>query len=136
MRARKDYDIKGVENLLLVDHHGHSRLAMLGLRAVNPHGIGVIDQDGEGWNLSGIGGNGHESGEDTGDGGVQGDGLAWVVEVGLRDGVVLWHELELHHVACSGDNVVRPVRQAAVRVADGDNVDVDGTRAAGTRAVS
>lgn len=55
---------------------------------------------------------------------MQGDRLAWVVEVGLRDSVVLGHELELHHVAFGGDDVVRRVSEGAVCVADGNDVDV------------
>jgi hypothetical protein len=37
--------------------------------------------------------------------------------------VVLRHELELHHVAFGGDDVVRRVSEGAVCVADGNDVD-------------
>jgi len=36
-------------DLLLVDNHGHSVLAMLSLRAVQPHWGGVLDHDGVCW---------------------------------------------------------------------------------------
>lgn len=58
-----------VENLLLVNNHNHTLLAMLGLGAVQPDGGGVVDENGVGWDLS-IGGlDWHETREDTGGGG-------------------------------------------------------------------
>jgi hypothetical protein len=111
------------ESLLLVDDHGHAGLAMLGLCAVDPHGRGGINEDSKSRDgrISRL--NGHETREDACDAGVQGDRLAWVVEVGLYDRVVLGHELELHHVAFGGDDVVRRVSEGALCVADGNDVD-------------
>ena len=109
---------------------------MLALRAVDPHGLGVIDHDGVGWDIGGIGGDGHETREDAGKVRMHVDGLTGVIEVGLGDGVVLWHELELHHVTLGRDDIIGPVSQAAVRVADGDDVDVDTATAAAAIAVA
>lgn len=113
----------GRESLLLVDDHGHAGLAMLGLRAVDPHGRGGINEDSISRDLRIGRRNRHETGEDACDARVQGDRLAWVVEIGLRDTVVLGHELELHHVAFGGDDVVGRVSEGAVCVANGNDMD-------------
>jgi hypothetical protein len=103
---------------LLVDDHGHSGLAMLGFRTVDPHWFCVVDEDGVGWDGHVCGGDGHEAGEDAGYvGAVHADRLAGVVEVGLRDGVVLGHELELYHVTLGSGDVVGAVGEGTVGVA-------------------
>lgn len=93
-------------NLLLVDHHGHSTLAMLALGAVEPHRGRGIDCDGIGRDRSSISLHTHEAGVDASEVGVRGKRLAGLIEGRLSDGVVCWGELELNHVTHSGDDVV------------------------------
>lgn len=88
------------EDILLVNDHGHSVLAMLGLRAVDPYWRRVVDHDGICWRCRGRSRHRHEARVETRCAGlVQSDRLAWLGEGGLRDGVVVGRELELHHVA-------------------------------------
>ena len=71
------------------------------LTAVCPDGSSVIHADGESGEGSGVGRNGHEAGVETDLSGSRGRGqrTAGSVEGGLRDGVVLHHELEGDSVA-------------------------------------
>jgi hypothetical protein len=96
---------------------------MLPLRAVDPHGLRVVDEDRVCRDRHVGRGDGHEAREDAGQVRVHADGLAGVVEVGLRDGVVFGHELELNHVAFLGGDVVGAVGEGAVAAADGYDVD-------------
>lgn len=98
---------------------------MLALRAVDPHGGRAVDHDGVGGRGGRGGGDGHEARVEASRVGVQRDGLARLVEGRLRDGVVGGCELELHHVALGGDEVVGEVGERAVGGADADNVDGD-----------
>lgn len=43
----------GGKDILLIDDHGHSVLAMLGLGAVDPYWRGVVDHDGICWRCHG-----------------------------------------------------------------------------------
>lgn len=86
-----------------VDSAHHTALAVLGLRAVEPHGLGVHDTDCVGKNLGGRADRsvrGHEAREESG--GHVGhhvlDGLAWLVESGLDNRVVLSALLEHAHI--------------------------------------
>lgn len=122
-------------NSLLVDDHGHSTLAVLGLAAVQPQGLLVLDFDG----VSGDHAHGH-AGLDRHVTRV--DALnarvdvanrnTRVVKGGLCDGVVSCPELELHHGAGLCCDLLGPELEASCicsRVpAYGDNLDVDGFR--------
>ena len=99
--------MNGLRNSLLVNDHGHSFLAMLGLRAVKPHRGSVIDHDGVCGNFSRCGCNWHKARIDAGDIGVEGNRLAWLVEGRLGDCVVCGRVLELNHISNSGDYFVR-----------------------------
>jgi hypothetical protein len=96
---------------------------MLCLRAIDPHGRRVVDENSISGDAQISHQDGHEAREDACQVGVHADRLARVVEVGLRDGVVLGHELKLHHIAFGGGDLVRRVSERAVRVADGYDVD-------------
>jgi hypothetical protein len=113
----------GMGILLLVDDHGHAGLAMLCLGAVDPHGRCGIDEDGVGRHAHVSRCNGNEARENACGIRVQAYRLAWIVKIGLRDGVVLGHELELHHVAFSSGDIVGRICEGAIRVADGYDVD-------------
>ena len=97
---------------------------MLPRGAVDPDGLGVVDHDAVRVDDS----RGHgglcvlEPGVETRGVAVQADGLAGLVEGGLGDGVVAGEELELHHVAHGGLEVVRREGEGAV-LADADDVD-------------
>lgn len=65
----------------------------------------------------------HEPGVEARSVGVETDRLAWLIKGRLCDGVVCWCELELHHVALGGDDVVGGVGQAAICRTDFDDVD-------------
>ena len=112
------------KSILLVDDQVHAFLAMGGLRAVYPDRGGVVDGDGVGGGVGGAGGHGHEAREEARHVAVAGDGLAWLVEGRLRDCVVARRELELHHVAYGGLDVVRAERERARLGADSDDVHV------------
>jgi hypothetical protein len=95
------------ENIHFVDHHRHSVLAMLGLGAVDPYGRCIVDHDSVCWCCCRGSGHGHKAGVETYCAwGVQGEGLARLGKGGLSDGMVGGRELELHHVADFGLNVV------------------------------
>lgn len=103
------------------------------LAAEQPDGLGVVDHDGEDRDLAhgDAGGNGLEGREDAGGAGVDaGDGDAWVVEVGLSDGMVTGPELELDHAAGLGFNLAGEELQTGLVLArvlsNGDDVDIDG----------
>lgn len=116
-------------NVLLVDDQSHAALAVRASGAVEPHGGLVLDRDGVGRDLAlvGAGIDGHRARVDTV---VSVHGGADVVEGGLRDGVGASPELELHHVANSGLDLLGPVLQTGGIVdgvpADGDDVDING----------
>lgn len=91
------------------------------LAAVEPQGLGVVDHDGKDRDFAFIlaSGNGHKRREDTGFGRVDlVERLAGVIKVGLRHGVVAVEELELHHGAGLGGDLLRPVLEASL-VVDG-----------------
>ena len=74
---------------LRVDHPHHTRLTVLGLRAIEPNGARVVDHNGICRHLGALGYR-HEAGEETGDVGLDViDGLAWLVEGRLHHRVVL-----------------------------------------------
>lgn len=117
------------QNLLLVNDHHHTVLAVLALGAVQPHGGGALDLDGEDGDLAlgGGGGDGLVSGVDALGGGVDVlDGDARVVEGGLDNGVVAAAELELDHGADGGVDLVGEELEGVVGRGDGDDLDVDG----------
>ena len=94
-------------DLLLINDHSHPLLAMAGLRAVDPDGRRVINHDGVCRCRRRGAGYGHEAGVETDCAGhVERDRLAWLCKGGLCDGVVIGRELELHHVADVGFDVV------------------------------
>lgn len=95
---------------------------MTALSAVEPEGVGVVDLDGVGGDHAhrGRGGHGLEAGVEAGSVAVHGDGLAWLVEGGLSDGVVASEELELDKLAWGGLDVVGGKGEAAV-LRNGDN---------------
>jgi hypothetical protein len=109
-------------NSLLVDDHGHSALAVLGSRAVDPHGHVVGHSDHEGGNVLSARCDVRVSGEETGRVGVLADGSARVVEVGLHNAVVAGAELELDHVARLGGDPIGGEDIAITR--NRDDVDV------------
>jgi hypothetical protein len=83
------------------------------LRAVDPDGCGIVDGDGVRGGISGTRCYGHEAGVKASDIAVHAYGLAWLVKGGLRNSVVASSELELHHVAHSGLDIVGRVRDGA-----------------------
>lgn len=98
---------------------------MLALRAVQPEGRLARDHDGVGRH-GGVGrGHGHEARPEASPNVGAGQGLAGRIEGRLRDGVVLGRELELHHVADGGFEVLGGVGEGAVQGADADDVDFD-----------
>jgi len=112
---------------LLVNDHGHAGLAVLALRAVQPHGLGVLDHDGVGRDhaLGRTGSDGLVAGEEARDGGVVlVDRSARVVKVGLDDAVVTSTELELDHVASGSLQVVGREDEFALGACDGHYVDI------------
>lgn len=105
------------------------------LAAEQPDGLGVVDHDGEDGDLTHgcAGGDRLEGGEDAGGARVDaGDGNAWVVEVGLSDGVVAGPELELDHAAGLGFNLAGEELQTGLVFAgvlsNGDDVNIDGCK--------
>jgi hypothetical protein len=89
---------------VLVDNHAHAALAVvaLGLRAVEPEWLLILDNDGEDVGVLALGG-WHEAGED----GVVVDGLAGLGEGRLSEGVILRVEVDLDEVANLCDDVLR-----------------------------
>ena len=116
-------------SLLLVDDHGHSTLAMLALGAVKPHRSGVIDFNGPYRRGCCAGGDRHEARVDTRCIGVEGNGLARVIEVRLSDGVICGRKLKLYHISFSCDYRVGRVCESSVGVSDLDNMDGGSCRA-------
>jgi len=101
---------------------------MAGLRAVYPDRSGVVDGNGIGSGVSRTSRNRHEAREETGDIAVHGDGLAWLVEGGLSDGMVATSKLELNHITHSGGDAVGRVGDRTGLRADGDDVNGGGLR--------
>lgn len=102
------------------------------LTAVKPHGLGVVDHDGEDGNLAlGFAGScGLETGKDALLGGVAHcDGDARVVKSRLGDGMVASPELELHHGSCLSLDLLGPVLEAGLLVhgvlADSNDLNID-----------
>ena len=84
---------------------------MSALGAIQPDGIGIVDLHAEHLAcllLPGPRVDRHEAGEDW----VFGERLAWFVIAGLRDGVILWIELEVDGVTHFRFYVVRVEDQA------------------------
>ena len=81
---------------------------MPALGAVEPHGVGVVDEDGEDGHhaLVGARSSGKESRVEARDVAVHGDRLAGLVEGGLGDGVVAREELELDRLTNVDPDVV------------------------------
>jgi len=96
---------------------------MRSLRAVHPNrclaGNGYCKCGSHGF----ASGNRHEAGEEPSDVGVLFDGLAGLVEGGLRYGVVFGVELELDHVAYCGYNVVGEELGCSIWTCYCDDVD-------------
>lgn len=97
---------------------------MAALSAVDPKGVGVVDHDGvNGAHAHGLAGRrGDEARVEASSVGVLRDRLAGLVEGRLGRGVVSSKELELHHVAYRGLDVVGFICEAVV---DGHLDDVD-----------
>lgn len=111
---------------LLIDDHDHAALAVLALGAVQPDGLRVVDHDGVGGDHARLLGRGCGlvAGVEAGDVGHDGaDGSARLVECRLCHGVVACHELELHHLARVGLDVVWRVHERVVGSGDGDDLD-------------
>lgn len=109
----------GIQNInsLLVNDHGVTALAVTHLSAVDPHGGGAVDLNGEGGNHARLHGHGrgHEARVNTSGVGVEhADRSARVVEVGLRNGVVASQEMELDKVALVDPDVVGGERPGAI----------------------
>lgn len=110
-----------------VDGSNHTILAMLALRTVEPDGLRVGNANSVSQDLvccceRSVGR--HETREE-GVGFVRHDvlnGYARVVECGLGDGMVLWVELELNHVAWLSRDIVWVKGQRTIGSADLDNV--------------
>ena len=109
---------------LRVNGANHAALAVLALRAVVPDRCSGVDHESIGGHL--LCSRGHElkAGEEAC--GVRHDHVdwhAWVGKGGLCDGVVAASELELHHVAHVGLDVVRAKHELLARaVRDGDDM--------------
>jgi len=104
----------------------------VGLSAVDPDWLGVVDHDGEDGELGGADSNGHESRLDACD--IRhhlANWFTWLVESGLGDSVVLDVELKLNHAARSSSDLIRRVCQGAVVVGDLDDLDADRTSGRG-----
>lgn len=104
---------------------------MLALGAVEPHGRGGVDHDGEDGDLAlgGRCGDGLVARVDALCRGVDvGDGDARVVKGGLDDGVVAAAELELDHGADGRVDLLGEELERVVRRGDGNDLDVDGCR--------
>jgi hypothetical protein len=106
-------------DLRWVDDTDHTSLAMLSLRAVEPHGCGrVLDFVGEGPVCDGLSGNSRDvAGEET-----VVHRRAWLGEGALSDGVVLGPEAESDGVTLSSGNGLRDEDEAAGLVGDSDEV--------------
>lgn len=102
------------ESLLLVDDHGHTSLAMLALRAVEPQRSRAIDENGVCGSHDGVGCDWHEARVKTSGVGEGVYGVAWLVEGGLCDGVVCWCELELYHISNGCYQIVWGVREGSI----------------------
>jgi len=114
----------GIGSSVLVDDHGHPPLAVPSLRAVQPHGLGVSDRDGENRHLARAGRHRLEPGENASD--VR-NRLAWLVEAGLGNGMVSCPELELNHVANVGLEVVGDVLESIRSISDRHYMDLLGS---------
>jgi len=114
----------GICCYVLVNNRRHSHLAMLSLTAIQPNRRRIV-------NLNCIRGRGgrrirgrHESTEEprysrT----VHRDGLAWLVEGGLGDGVIRRRKLKLYHIADRSHDVVwRESEGGSGRAADANDV--------------
>jgi hypothetical protein len=118
---------KRVERSLhFINHHHHPILTVLALRAIDPDRRRVVNHN----RISGRCRRGarywHETAVETLRAwGVHGDRLAGLREGGLRDGVVVGRELELHKVADVGFDVVGGVGKRPVGVADFHGVHDD-----------
>lgn len=108
---------------------------MRALAAVEPQGLGVVDENGVDGHLAEVAAllSRHEAGLDSSDGGAVGglgDGHAGLVKVGLGDGVVAGPELELDHAAGGGCDLLGPVLVGGDVVdrvvADVDDLNVNG----------
>lgn len=114
-------------NSLLVNNCHHSSLTMCRLRTIQPHWRHARNLDGIGRFVYIACCDKVEAGEDACYVGSDvADGLAGLGEGGLRDGVVGWVELELHHVAYGCYDVVWREFFGAIAATDG--YDVDGLR--------
>lgn len=105
---------------------------MRSLAAVEPDGLGIVNHDGEYGELvlGSAGSDRLKAREDALDSGVDlADGLAGVVKVRLRDGVITGKELKLDHGTGLGLDLLGPELEAGCVVdgvaADGDDLDTD-----------
>lgn len=106
---------------------------MRALATVNPDGLGVVDLDGEDWELA-LGLASSDGLEARGKVLLAGIGLverdARVVEVGLGDGVVASKELELNHGAGLSGDLLGEVLEGNLAIngvlADRDDLDFGG----------
>lgn len=99
---------------------------MHSLRAINPNRVRGVDHDRVRRRCRRAARHGHETAVETSCAGcVHGDGLARLREGGLCHGVVVGRELELHHVADGGFDVVGRVGEGAVCAADFHDVHDD-----------
>lgn len=88
---------------------------MASLRAIDPDRRRAVNHNAVCRRRRGRGTDGHEARvEALGAGRVERDGLAGLRKGGLRDGVVVGRELELHHVADVGFDVVGRVAERAI----------------------
>ena len=98
---------------------------MLPLRAVEPNRLGrILHHDGEAWYRCICWLYGHESREETlRPRHVHLQGLAWLIKRRLNNRVVLWVEMELHHISSCGFDIVGGKGQIAVLVRHLDDVE-------------
>lgn len=109
--------------ILLVDHHGHTTLAVHALCAVDPDWGGVVDEDAEsrghpGGRASRCGLEARVEASDVG--AVLSDGLAGLGEGRLGHGVVSASKLELYDVSDGSGNLLGGECLSAV-CTDGDH---------------
>ncbi len=110
-------------SILFVDHHAHTSLAMLALRAVQPNGFrgGNVNGVNRGAGVAGL--NWLEAREESGGVTRAGQRGARRIKGGLSDGVVGRVELELDLVSDSGNYVVGEIFKRSIRARDSDDVD-------------